>query len=92
VGAGAGASVGKLFGMGRAMKGGIGTAAVKVGKITIGAIVAVNAVGDVIDPTSGAVVAGARTEDGRRKLGVTQAILRGELPPSIQAGMATTIG
>lgn len=92
VGAGAGASVGKLFGMGRAMKGGIGTAAVKVGKITIGAIVAVNAVGDVIDPTTGAVVAGARTEDGRRKLGVTQAILRGELPPSIQAGMATTIG
>ncbi|QCI64821.1 P1 family peptidase [Phreatobacter stygius] len=92
VGAGAGATVGKLFGMGRAMKGGIGTAAVKVGKITIGAIVAVNAVGDVIDPSTGAVVAGARTEDGRRKLGVTQAILRGELPPSIQAGMATTIG
>lgn len=90
--AGAGATVGKLFGMGRAMKGGIGTAAVKVGKITIGAIVAVNAVGDVIDPTTGVVVAGARSEDGRRKVGVTQSILRGELPPSIQAGMATTIG
>ena len=92
VGAGTGASVGKLYGMARAMKGGIGTAAVKVGKITVGAIVAVNAVGDVIDPASGQVVAGTRTEDGRRTLGITQAILKGELPPSLQAGMATTIG
>ncbi len=92
VGAGAGATVGKLFGMGRAMKGGIGTAAIKAGKITIGAIVAVNAVGDVIDPASGAVVAGARTEDGKQRYGVTQALLRGELPQSIMAGMATTIG
>lgn len=92
VGAGAGATVGKLFGMGRAMKGGIGTAAVKVGKITIGAIVAVNAVGDVIDPSNGQVVAGARTEDGKGKMNVGQAIARGELPPSIAPGMATTIG
>ncbi|MFN3855111.1 MAG: P1 family peptidase [Phreatobacter sp.] len=92
VGAGAGATVGKLYGMARAMKGGVGTAAVKVGKITVGAIVAVNAVGDVIDPRTGDVLAGARTEDGRRRLGLTQAILRGELPPALQAGMATTIG
>jgi L-aminopeptidase/D-esterase-like protein len=92
VGAGAGATVGKMFGAERAMKGGIGTAAVKVGKITVGAIVAVNAVGDVIDPWSGAVVAGARSPDGRSKVGITQSILRGELPPPLQAGMATTIG
>ncbi len=92
VGAGTGATVGKLFGIGRAMKGGIGTAAVKVGQVTVGAIVAVNAVGDVIDPASGTIVAGARTEDGRRGSGAAEAILRGELPPALQAGMATTIG
>ncbi len=91
-GAGAGATVGKLFGMARAMKGGVGTASVRVGRVTVGAIVAVNAVGDVIDPSTGAVVAGARTEDGRRGPGAAEAILRGELPPELQAGMATTIG
>ena len=69
VGAGAGATVGKLFGLGRATKGGIGTAAVKVGGVTVGAIVAVNAVGDVIDPASGRVVAGARGADGRGMVG-----------------------
>jgi L-aminopeptidase/D-esterase-like protein len=92
VGAGAGATVGKLFGAARAMKGGIGTASVKVGKVTIGAIVAVNAVGDVIDPATGTVVAGARDREGRHPIGATAAILRGELPASMQAGMATTIG
>lgn len=92
VGAGAGATVGKLFGLARAMKGGIGTASVKVGAITVGAIVAVNAVGDVIDPATGAVVAGARDAEGRRPMGATAAILRGDLPAAMRAGMATTIG
>jgi L-aminopeptidase/D-esterase-like protein len=92
VGAGTGATVGKLFGMARAMKGGIGTASVKVGAITVGAIVAVNAVGDVIDPATGQVVAGARDAEGRRPFGATAGILRGELPAAMQAGMATTIG
>jgi L-aminopeptidase/D-esterase-like protein len=92
VGAGAGATVGKLWGMARAMKGGIGTAAVKVGKVTVGAIVAVNAVGDVIDPRSGEVIAGARSPDGKTRIGLTAGMLRGELPPPLQAGMATTIG
>ena len=64
IGAGAGATVGKLFGMARAMKGGVGTASARVGKVTVGAIVAVNAVGDVVDPASGRVVAGARGADG----------------------------
>ncbi len=92
MGAGAGATVGKLFGMERAMKGGIGTASVRIGKVTVGAIVAVNAVGDVIDPASGAVVAGSRGADGRLETGVAGAILRGEVPAALQAGMATTIG
>ena len=53
VGAGAGATVGKLFGPGRAMKGGIGSASVTVNGLTVAALVAVNAVGDVIDPATG---------------------------------------
>ena len=95
VGAGAGASVGKLFGIGRAMKGGVGTASIEVGGITVAALVAVNAVGDVVDPRSGRVVAGARTEDGRKLVGTMRALKRGELParlePSNAAGAATTI-
>lgn len=65
VGAGAGATVGKLAGMDRAMKGGIGSASIELpGGVVVGAIVAVNAVGDVIDPATGEVVAGVRDEDG----------------------------
>ncbi|MBC7957331.1 MAG: P1 family peptidase [Cytophagales bacterium] len=92
VGAGAGAVVGKLFGMHRAMKGGIGSASVCVGGITVGAIVAVNAVGDVIDPATGRVVAGARSADGLRLHGSTRAMLQGELPTHMPLGAATTIG
>ena len=91
VGAGAGATVGKLFGIERAMKGGIGSASLKVGAITVAALVAVNATGDVIDPASGRVLAGSRGEDGRPR-SAARAILAGELPAPAMAGMATTIG
>ena len=65
VGAGAGATVGKLAGLDRAMKGGIGTASIELpGGVVVAAIVAVNAVGDVVDPATGAIVAGIRDEDG----------------------------
>jgi len=66
VGAGAGATVGKMFGMKQAMKSGLGTASLRVGDtgIVVGAIVAVNAVGDVVDPKTGKIVAGARKPDG----------------------------
>ncbi len=92
IGAGAGATVGKLFGIERAMQGGIGSASLRVGSITVAALVAVNAIGDVVDPASGRVVAGARTPDGSRPLGSVAALLRGELPQRALAGMATTIG
>ena len=65
VGAGAGATVGKLTGLDRAMKGGVGSAAIALPNgLRVAAIVAVNALGDVIDPWTGAVVAGARTDAG----------------------------
>ena len=66
VGAGAGATIGKTGGMGRAMKGGIGSAALIMSDGTIvAAMVAINAVGDVIDPSTGKVIAGVRTPDGK---------------------------
>nr|WP_316644484.1 P1 family peptidase [uncultured Roseateles sp.] len=92
IGAGAGATVGKIFGIERAMKGGIGCASVKVGGVTVAAMVAVNAIGDVIDPSNGKVVAGARSEDGLTRIGIAQAMLRGALPAHHLTGMATTIG
>src|SRR3982751_4691616 len=67
VGAGAGATVGKMFGPAFAMKSGLGTASVKIADsgLIVGAIVAVNAVGDVMDHQSGKLLAGARTADGK---------------------------
>ncbi|MBN2258420.1 MAG: P1 family peptidase, partial [Anaerolineaceae bacterium] len=61
VGAGTGASVGKLFGMQAAMKAGIGSASIKLpGGVVVSAIFAVNAFGDVVDPQNGRILAGAR--------------------------------
>ena len=92
VGAGAGATVGKFWTIKRGMKSGIGTASLKVAGMTVGAIVAVNAIGDIIDPTTGKPIAGARTEDGKKLFNTREALLRGELPASLKAGTATTIG
>lgn len=92
VGAGAGAAVGKIFGFDRAMKGGIGTASVTVGGVTVGALIACNALGDVIDPDSGRVLAGARTPDGQQLLDARRALLAGEEPRPLLAGSNTTIG
>lgn len=64
VGAGTGATVGKILGMGQAMKAGIGTAGMDIGNgVIVGAIVAVNAFGDVIDPQNGQIIAGSRAAD-----------------------------
>ncbi|HEY8360087.1 MAG TPA: P1 family peptidase [Ramlibacter sp.] len=92
VGAGAGAAVGKIFGIRRAMKGGIGTASLTVDGVTVGAIVACNALGDVVDPETGRVIAGARSEDGHDLVDTRRALLRGELPKPMLAGSNTTIG
>lgn len=91
VGAGAGATVGKLFGGMHAMKGGIGSASVSVDGVTVGALIAVNALGDVVDPASGRPIAGARSADGRLHGSVARA-LAGERPLSLLSGTQTTIG
>ncbi len=65
VGAGAGATVGKMSGLRRAMRGGLGSAAISLGDgLVVGALAVVNALGDVVDPDTGRIVAGARREDG----------------------------
>lgn len=105
VGAGAGATVGKMGGYvehagypgGRLlpMKGGLGSAAIRLPSgLVVAAIVAVNSVGDIIDPTTGQVVAGVRTKDGKG-LADIRTLLRsgaiGRRPPP-RAGENTTIG
>ena len=92
VGAGTGASIGKLFGIHRAMRGGLGSASITVGGITVAALVAVNAIGDVIDPSTGEPIAGARSEDGQRLQGTMASMRRGELMAPLLAGSATTLG
>ncbi|GAB4580465.1 MAG: P1 family peptidase [Anaerolineales bacterium] len=64
VGAGAGATVGKILGMTHAMKAGIGTASIQVGEVIVGALVAVNALGDVVHPKTGQILAGVRNPPG----------------------------
>lgn len=71
VGAGTGATVGKLLGAGQATKAGIGTASMEIGGgIIVGAIIAVNALGDVIDPATNEIIAGTRSiQKGPMKIG-----------------------
>lgn len=92
VGAGAGATVGRLAGLARAMKGGIGTASVTLPDgVVVGAIVAVNAVGDVVDPATGEIVAGIRAEDGSGFADARQLV---RTRPGLEGGPGenTTIG
>ncbi len=93
VGAGAGATVGKLFGQAFAMKSGSGTASAKAGEtgIIVAALAAVNAAGDVVNPKTGQIIAGARRPDGKGFRDSMAEIMRGYQPES-QLGRNTTIG
>jgi len=64
-GAGAGATIGKICGRDRAMKGGIGAYAFQHEKLFVGAVIAVNCVGDIFDNREGKIIAGARSADGK---------------------------
>ncbi len=94
IGAGTGATVGKGA-QGRSMKGGLGSASITLPDgLVVAAIVAVNAVGDVIDPETGKVIAGMRTEDGKGLVNRRQLMRSGALSrrPQPRAGENTTIG
>jgi len=91
VGAGAGATVGKMAGMTGAMKGGIGSASITTSDgLIVAALVAVNAAGDVIDPATGQVVAGAR--GANNTLLDARKLLRAGPQPPAQPRQNTTLG
>ena len=82
VGAGTGATVGKVLGMQQATKSGVGTASVDAGGgVVVGALVVANAGGDVVDPSSGVVVAGTRSPDGGGFADSVALVRRGFEPP-----------
>lgn len=93
VGAGAGATVGKLFGPGRAMKGGLGSASIELpGGLVVGALAVVNAVGDIVDPDTGALLVGARTADGKALANSMERIRNGHGFSEPAEAQNTTIG
>ena len=93
VGAGAGATVGKMNGPECAMKGGVGSASLCVNGVTVAALVVCNAVGDVLDPNTGKLLAGARVSaQSRGLLDIRQAQLNGHTAAGLQTGSNTTIG
>jgi len=90
VGAGAGATVGKLAGYGRGMKGGLAAASIALeGGLIVGALVAVNAVGDVIDPETGRAIAGVRTPDGSAIDDIKRLVKSGIRPRASVGGNTT---
>jgi L-aminopeptidase/D-esterase-like protein len=92
VGAGAGATVGKALGLGRAMKSGLGTSSIRLeGGLVVGALVAVNAWGDVIDPRTGNILAGVRSEDGESLIDARKLVRSGARVQGFK-GQNTTVG
>jgi L-aminopeptidase/D-esterase-like protein len=91
VGAGTGATVGKLRGMSFATKSGIGTASLRIGSLTLGALVAVNAFGDVVLPGRETIIAGARKADSSGFEDSTAALLQASADPPAPA-RNTSIG
>ncbi len=93
VGAGTGATIGKSEGSGRAMKAGIGSAAIRMPDgLIVAALVAVNAAGDVIEPATGKVVAGVRTADGKSLADARALLTSGALRQPARLGENTTLG
>lgn len=92
IGAGAGATVGKLLGADNASPAGLGAACVGCRAGRVAAIVAVNAVGDVVDPASGQIVAGARAADDGGGWADSEALLLSGAQPDATPGTNTVIG
>lgn len=76
IGAGTGATVGKFLGTNRAMKGGLGSFAIQIGDLKVGALVAVNCLGDVIDPETGETLAGLLDEEGNTLIGTENILIQ----------------
>ena len=92
VGAGTGASVGKILGMERAMKSGLGSYALQVEGLQVGALVAVNCLGDVVDPLTGEKLAGPLNDDGRTMADTEEIMIRSFAEKKDLFSGNTTIG
>lgn len=92
IGAGTGASVGKFFGFDFAMKTGLGHCALQVGDLKIGAIVAVNACGDVYDPETLSPLAGAYDRNKKMRICTEDALIEGYEKTQDMSHANTTIG
>jgi L-aminopeptidase/D-esterase-like protein len=92
VGAGTGATVGKIFGTEHAMKGGIGAVCLGVGNLLVGAIIAVNCLGDVVNPATGSIVAGAFQANPFGFLNCEEGLLAQQEKPINRFAGNTTIG
>ena len=91
-GAGTGCTVGKLHGMARAMKGGLGTYTVALGNgLLVSALAAVNALGDVLDPKTGKIIAGARQEGNSRAFVNTAEAMKRGAGASFKGASNTTL-
>ena len=92
IGAGTGATVGKMFGTKHAMKGGLGSYAIELpGNVIVAALAVVNAVGDVVDPRNGAILAGTRGKKAG-EFRNSEKLLRDNASITIFSGRNTTIG
>lgn len=91
LGAGCGASVGKWFGPDHAMRGGLGQASLSVQGLTVAALAVVNAMGDVLDPRDGRLLAGARHADRPGLRDTVASLLSGDAAPAAPVGGATTL-
>lgn len=93
VGAGTGATVAKTLGMDRAIKGGVGTASADLGDgLIVGAVAVVNAVGDIVEPETGRVIAGPRRQDGGFHSSVELMLQPGFAGPQTGVRTSTTLG
>lgn len=92
IGAGYGATVGKFLGPAYSMKGGLGTYAIKIGELEVGAIVAVNCLGDVVDPSDLSIIAGAYDSKNKVFLDTERLILENFKNPKNPFKGNTTIG
>ncbi len=91
VGAGTGATVGNLHGPGSATKGGLGSWSLQQGGLIVGAVVVVNALGDVVDPSTGEIIAGLRDPQSGGLMNTRELMSRGEVG-RIFPGTNTVLG
>ncbi len=92
VGAGAGATAGKILGMDRAMKSGLGSYAIETEGLKVGALAVVNCLGDVVDPATGKRLAGPLDEEKRRPLGTEEIMIGSHAEKRNLFGRNTTLG